>query len=519
MKIDDFINKLHLDRYPNAIQIFREIPSDSIDTGITSPPYWGLRDYGPETIKIWGGIPNCEHEWIESEKVYHEPHHGEGSGKNFHGQSKPLKPFSDLKYSNHICIKCGAWRGSLGLEPHPQLYIQHLAEICLEVKRILKLGGSFWLNLADTYYGSGKGIWKGHEGEAKEVYSLPKEAKPKQSHRSNWLQPKQLLGIPWRVAIALQEDRWILRNAVIWYKPNGMPSSAKDRLTNSYEFVFHFVKSNETILWRNADTKEWVKEEPTQFYIHDTTGERRTTRPDREVTTDHDWFDWSDKEYIKPIFYILWDGYSYYYDLDAIREPYKPLDRWGGPVMKVPNEYKTDDDEKQPYAVQPRERLLQPNPLGKNPRDVWTINTKPFKGAHFAVFPEALVETPMKATCPENGIVLDPFMGSGTTAVVAKRLNRNWIGIDVVLNYCQIAKERIGNTEIVEWKEDKPIEQVVEISREKPPTPKVELSTPEIKPKTINIGTCSYDGECRYRNDEKNCTSKKIKNCRYRVNE
>jgi len=166
---------------------------------------WGLRDYGDEATTVWGGDSECEHEWNQ----------------------------------DFFCSKCGAWRGQLGLEPHPQMFIDHLVEIFREVKRVLKPSGSFWLNLGDTYYGSGKGVG-GDLSKSKEVYQMP--FKPKQKARSNWLQPKQLLGIPWRVAIALQDDGWILRNCVVWYRSNHMPEPVRDRLTKSYEFFFFFVK-------------------------------------------------------------------------------------------------------------------------------------------------------------------------------------------------------------------------------------------------------------------------------------
>jgi len=186
-------------------QVMRAFPADSIDLVMFSPPYFGLRAYGVEAEAVWGGDPNCQHD--------------------FSVQAPPRRPRSvdDVKDPNskqatvrgsafnisggYFCSKCNAWRGELGLEPTWRMYVEHMVEVCREVKRVLKKTGSMYIVLGDTY------------------------------------QDKNLLGIPWRVAFALIEDGWILRNDIIWYKPNHMPSSVKDRLTQTYEHIFHFVKS------------------------------------------------------------------------------------------------------------------------------------------------------------------------------------------------------------------------------------------------------------------------------------
>jgi len=162
-------------------EILPTLPCDSVDLAVTSPPYWGLRDYGHED--------------------------------------------------------------QLGLESHPQLYVDHLVEICREVKRVIKPTGSFWLNLGDSYYGSRGNNSDYPQTKNQRISSGMPSKSLATGFNSNWLQPKQLLGIPWRVATALQEDGWILRNCVIWFKPNHMPESVRDRLTKSYEFFFFFVKS------------------------------------------------------------------------------------------------------------------------------------------------------------------------------------------------------------------------------------------------------------------------------------
>jgi len=192
-------------------EVLRKFPSESIDLVITSPPYWGLRDYGlPPTV--WGGDPDCKHEWASSKRYWDNRHASvlAREGKDELGSRKDARGY----LTDSFCVKCGAWRGQLGLEPHPQMYIDHLVEVCREIKRVLKPSGSFYLNLGDTYYGKHGSPYEGEKWIDKK---LPARANPKRRNeqkKSEWLQPKQLLLIPSRVAIALQEDGWILRNDI-----------------------------------------------------------------------------------------------------------------------------------------------------------------------------------------------------------------------------------------------------------------------------------------------------------------
>ena len=233
----------------DCLEVMQGWPPDCVDLVVTSPPYWGLRDYGDETVKVWGGDLECEHEWGESLPPAKSSHKNIGfaerSQQNYRGGGHKPETIAE-KYlpseAGKFCVKCEAWCGSLGLEPHPQLYIDHLVEICREIKRVLKPSGTFWLNLGDTYFGGGGGNY----GSGKSITSK-KPHIPNFLNRiktdSAWLQPKQKLMIPARVAIALQHEGWILRNDIIWWKPNHMPSSVKDRLTCSYEHVFLLVKA------------------------------------------------------------------------------------------------------------------------------------------------------------------------------------------------------------------------------------------------------------------------------------
>lgn len=365
-----------------------------------------------------------------------------------------------------FCLRCGAWRGSLGLEPTPELYVQHLVEIFREVRRVLRDDGTLWLNLGSSYWG----------GKGKSGYELPHEAEGRRARGETFqtaynvpgymdmrpadgkhpvFKPKDLVPIPWMVAMALQADGWWLRSDIIWAKSNPMPESVRDRPTKSHEYLFLLAKSK-----------------------------------------------------------------RYYYDADTIREPQKMASRlrvmrgWDGDTQRdYPNGPQSHIDK---YFNKSREEAM--SMPGRNKRTVWAIPTKPFKGAHFATFPPALVEpcilagTSAKGQCPRCSkawvrvvertgvdnvanevvpdydvpgivkgssadrvrrlsgstyqrvvqptnnwqpacdcnaggpipqIVLDPFMGAGTTCMVADRLKRHWFGIDISEEYCEMARERI----------------------------------------------------------------------------
>jgi len=313
---DDFINKV---LQGDALEILKQMPDEIVDTIITSPPYWGLRNYGVD--------------------------------------------------------------GQIGLEKTPEEYVEKLMNIFREAKRVLKKTGTLWLNLGDSYAGNMRGSNGSGWFSVKSKVQLGNRGSFVQP--PNWknirLKPKDLVGIPWRVAFALQQDGWYLRQDIIWAKPNPMPESVTDRCTKSHEYIFLLSKSS-----------------------------------------------------------------KYYFDNNAIKEPYtEPMNRWGGQILKASGESSWDKGTGQQTY---RDRDMRPDPTGRNKRDVWWISTKPFKGAHFATFPEDLVEPMILAGCPKHGIVLDPFLGSGTTAVVAKKLGRDFIGIELNPEYVKIAEARINAT-------------------------------------------------------------------------
>ena len=357
-------------------EVLKTLPSKSINCVVTSPPFWGLRDY---QTGVWiGGDPNCPHmrttkigktvKTITGHQTIHD--HGIGVG--------------DAIYKSE-CPKCGALRkdAQLGLEETPTEFTENLVKVFREVHRVLKDDGTLWLNLGDSYSGSGKGSSNSLNKEHHHLEDIHSKIVP------NGLKEKDLVGIPWRVAFALQADGWYLRQDIIWHKPNPMPESVKDRCTKSHEYIFLLSKKR-----------------------------------------------------------------NYYYNNDAIREPhtweekkprpsgmarngtkYREKVKYGGGgsgLLGHSGSYKADGS---PLN----------HPLGKNKRSVWTVNTKPYKEAHFAVFPTELIEPCVKAGCPKGGTVLDPFGGSGTTGLVADRLGLDAVIIELNKNYIDIANDRVKN--------------------------------------------------------------------------
>jgi len=280
-------------------------------------------------------------------------------------------------------IKC-----QLGLEPDFNNYVNKLCNIFDEIKRVLKDEGTCWVNLGDTYNAHSMGNCSDEDMELQK--GLGDNWKKQRNCKPN-LPDKSLCNIPARFSIEMQNRGWILRNVIIWHKPNCMPCSVKDRFTVDFEYLFFFVKNK----------KYWFE---TQYEnLVDTS--YKDKRIDKGLVKHK-----KGKEFLKQ-------------------------DLTGNPTYTGFNErYK-----KSQYAI----NGTCINSFGRNKRCVWTITTQPFKEAHFATYPEELCYTPIKAGCPEKGIVLDPFFGSGTTGLVALKLNRNFIGIELNPNYIEIAKNRL----------------------------------------------------------------------------
>lgn len=432
------INKVYCTDARHGLKV---LPDRLVDCVVTSPPYWALRDYGIEP-SVWGGNEHCNHKFVDYDaRLAHENRQNLDGGTIGNAQFRQhLHGFGNAKAG--FCSKCTAWKGQLGLEPNVCLYVNHLCEIFDEVLRVLKDAGTCWVNLGDTYAsalaaGQKRRSWSSDTVRRAEISPAVVGPFLSNSTRNSGVATKSLCLVPERFVLNMAERGWILRNRIVWHKPNHMPSSVKDRFSCSWEHLFFFVK--------------------------------------------------------KP---------RYYFDLNAVRVPHRCLERQGAkcsgrkkscrsqqvtgmreapepgepnafhPAGKNPGDYWTVPSETRSLGaivgkrgavkvpggagwvghppggeariIRRRDRRWL-SPGGKNPGNCWTIPTRPFAGAHFAVCPEQLCERPIKAGCPEDGIVLDPFMGSGTTAVVAKRLGRKFIGFEVNPDYVKMAEKRIAN--------------------------------------------------------------------------
>ena len=345
----------------DSVEMLKTIPDETVDCCVTSPPYYGLRDYGTAT---WvGGDPSCPH-YRTSKK----------SDKTATGHKNMMETghaVGDAIYKT-VCPICGAVRvdNQIGLEETPDEYIDRLVSVFREVKRVLRDDGTLWLNIGDSYCVTGdKGNYKDHKNpEGRNGQSVAR------NKRIDGIKSKDLIGIPWMLAFALRADGWYLRQDIIWHKPNPMPESVRDRCTKSHEYIFLFSK--------------------------------------------------------KP---------KYYFDIEAIKENAKP------------DNSVRDRDHTKLNNTPGRTRMggLKTNHYTKrNKRDVWKIATRPYKEAHFATFPEQLIEPCILAGSRPNGIVLDPFFGSGTTGVVAEKFGRRYIGIELNEEYVELAKKRLDGVQM-----------------------------------------------------------------------
>jgi DNA modification methylase len=358
----------------DVINQLKTLPDESVQCVVTSPPYYGLRDYG--TAKWEGGDPECEH----------NPQKPDGGDR-----SDRTLPLGRGECYKDICGKCGAIRidNQIGLEPTPEAYVAKLVEVFREVRRVMRADGTLWLNLGDSYNGSGGEHKPGGKNDAGFQYANEERqlSKHVQAKYIDNLKPKDLIGIPWRVAFALQADGWWLRQDIIWAKPNPMPESVTDRCTKAHEYIFILTKS-------------------ARYYY--------------------------DAEAVKEL--ANYDGRNDEFFKGAIKS-YDGVMPDGQPQSFARNGHtrwnKNDDGERV-----------------RNLRSVWTIATHPFKEAHFATFPPAIPERCIKAGSKAGDLVLDPFAGAGTTLFVAVELGREAIGIELNPDYCDMIHKRLSGAKI-----------------------------------------------------------------------
>jgi len=371
----------------NALQI--PLPDKSVQMCVTSPPYYGLRDYG--TAKWIGGDVECDH------KHFLGGHNPEVSPKQLSSQGTQQYNYRD------ICPKCGAIRqdSQIGLEQTPDEYVSNIVKVFREVWRVMKDDGVLWLNLGDSYAHSLRQAGEEHAGKL----SRNNKGQIKEGYKPlvKGLKEKDLIGIPWRVAFALQADGWYLRQDIIWHKPNPMPESVKDRCTKSHEYIF--LLSKQARYYYDADA---IMEESS----------------DPQGTIDRYKSNFGGKKNIE----LLETNQVHTRPIGSRNLHYKNLE----PDGQQPNTMHIKRLEGEEYL----------SPV-RNKRSVWTVTTKPYSGAHFATFPQDLIEPCIKAGSRENDTVLDPFNGSGTTGEVCARFGRNYIGIELNREYIELTNERL----------------------------------------------------------------------------
>lgn len=341
----------------DALRSLSKIESNSAHTCVTSPPYYGLRCYGEP--KWSGGDKACDHTSPSG-----------GSGEN---TAKPGRTHTQRPLYLGSCGKCGAIRvdEQIGLEQTPDEYVAKLVAVFREVRRVLRDDGTLWLNLGDSYARNGGEPGGGNrtamhlEGVQRRMLSIPD---------GSGLKPKDLIGIPWRVAFALQADGWYLRQDIIWHKPNAMPESVVDRCTKAHEYIFLLSKSG-----------------------------------------------------------------RYRFDGQSIRQfTTQPLG-----IPRLTGQHKVSAEGFHRNGTRGSTLGSNQGHETKNRRSVWSVNLRPSGTKHLAAYPVALIEPCILAGCPVGGTVLDPFLGSGTTAVAAIKHGRECIGVELVKEYAEMAKSRI----------------------------------------------------------------------------
>ncbi|HET7177373.1 MAG TPA: site-specific DNA-methyltransferase [Solirubrobacterales bacterium] len=419
----------------DALDVLATLPHGFAQTCVTSPPYWGLRDYGVPP-RVWGGDPGCRHRWGAGERGRRSDLLPSEQSRSVGRLGRDERQGAAGLQGGRFCRRCGAWKGCLGLEPDPDLYVSHLVAVMREVRRVLRSDGTLWLVLGDSFAaGRSYQVRDAKRGE-------PGGALP--ARVPSGLKPKDLIGIPWRVAFALQADGWWLRSDIVWAKPNVMPESVTDRPTRAHELVFLLAPSR-----------------------------------------------------------------RYFYDAEAVRE--------GDQGRRSGNGFIRPERLSYGGAEEARGQEFEwVGGAGRNRRSVWTVPTQCFKGAHFATFPEALIEPCVlagsspaacrvcgapwrrivdarrlldgrheikgswtesrrrgssgrailptgvghwrvevrrqtvgwEASCEHDApgarcTVLDPFAGAATAGIVAQRHGRDFLGVELSGRYARMARSRL----------------------------------------------------------------------------
>ena len=447
----------------DALKVLAEMPEESVQMVITSPPYWGLRKYSGEQEMVWGD-DHCEHRWA-NEVIGKKTNYNEGFNTRWEGSPNPIQKNSEMgkvgRFERQTCSLCGAWRGAYGLEPTPEMYVQHTIEFLRAIRRVLRKDGVVFWDIGDSYmsHGGDRAKVGGFQANPSKDRLEAESSMSMIKRTTNILKDKDLCLIPFRVAIAAQEDGWFVRSVIIWSKLNPMPESCKDRPTESHEYILLLTKSA-----------------------------------------------------------------HYYWDMEAVREKLDyGADSSRAWASNNPERRKDDTGIGKGITTTRQDefyaKVRAGKIIGRNLRSVWTFATEPYPEAHFATFPRELPKrcilaaTSEKGNCSKCGkpwgrmlkenksywsahkeerfmgkgnnldrhdnytlsgpalkrwkdehpsetlgwrpscacgieettpaLVLDPFAGSGTVGEVAKSLGRKAILIDTSAEYCSLAQKRV----------------------------------------------------------------------------
>jgi site-specific DNA-methyltransferase (adenine-specific) len=423
----------------NALEILPQFPSSFVDMCITSPPYYGLRDYKSK-VSLWEADPKCVHNF---EEVIHRGIKGGLKSEKVHIKGEEnFQQTEDKAYM--ICTKCGGWLGQLGHEPTPDLFVKHLADIFDQVGRVLTPEGGCWVILGDTYWGGGQA--QGHTKESTN-FGIPTQDRSYMSSpiaRGKGYPNKSLLMVPYRFVIEMVNRGWILRNDIIWQKPNAMPHPVKDRFTVDYEHIFFFVKQE-------------------KYFFE------QAFEPLKESTIERSNYEWSKSE----------TKGSEYRNINGLNRPtsfsevINLIGRNKRCVWSIPTAASHDKH----FAIFPRQLLKIPiecgspskicSKCGHVPRKIYEkieLAMPPFGGTkypnksdetygtnttiysgnrkYFASKFIGITECGCKAQY-DRGIVLDPFIGTGTTALEAISQGRDYLGIDISPDYLKMAIKNV----------------------------------------------------------------------------
>jgi len=432
----------------NTFNVLKTLPDESVNCVVTSPPYWGLRDYGIEPV-IWDGDKDCKHEWfINTTKIsgggYSDKSTLQGfSNKNTKGRQ--MDRDIDNNIDNAFCLKCNAWRGSLGLEPTFELYIKHLCDIFDEVKRVLRKDGTCWVNLGDTYWGGGNNRGSSPENLSAKQFSNRGARGQVQNKWTKDYQAKSLCLIPQRFAIEMVNRGWILRNTIIWHKPNCMPSSAKDRFTVDFEYVYFFVKSKKYCFEQQfeawTDTNPYDTKRAGKYIQYG--GKHKGSKDNKGVVVG----DPVKGRNKRAVWTIPTKPFPEAHFAVYPEKLIEPMIKAGCP------RYVCKKCGKARVKIYEKGRLISSSPdipMVKKPRSEPQnkLIKQDLPKDPYGSLPKRELKEIGYTDCGcnagfEGGIVLDPFMGAGTTAVVAKKLGRNYLGIEIKQEYIDIANKRI----------------------------------------------------------------------------